>query len=355
MARGLHAGFLLGDFRITPARCELAGPDGIRSVHPRAMEVLLYLAEHAGALVARDTLREKVWGGAAVTEETLTRSIGELRHELGDSPDRPRYIQTVPRRGYRLIAPVTALEDAPRSPSASPAQRFLGELKRRKVFRVTAAYAVVAWLLLQIADVTLDALPVPEGSMTLLVILAAMGFPIAVVLAWALEITDQGVELDPVTASRWPRLAGLWRYLLGGMALAGIAGVTAYLVTRPPPIVDSRYPIAVLPFDDLTPAADNAFCDGLTEELTNYLAKIRELRVASRTSTTALKMLGLPIPDIAERLKVDYVLEGSCRSEEGALRVTAQLIKAAEDSTKRLLPSFLMMALSKTLVDFSVC
>ncbi len=180
--------------------------------------------------------------------------------------------------------------------------RFLGELHRRKVLRVAASYAIVAWLLLQVAEVTFEPLHVPDWVMTMVVLLAIIGFPLALVLAWAFDITPDGIEKD------------------GDDAAAETEAVSA-----PHPS------IAVLSFDDMSPEQDQEyFCDGIAEEILNRLVHIDKLGVAARTSSFRFKGQNVDIGAIARELNVSTILEGSVRKTGKRLRVTTQLINASD-------------------------
>ncbi|MEJ2160473.1 MAG: tetratricopeptide repeat protein [Chromatiales bacterium] len=180
--------------------------------------------------------------------------------------------------------------------------RFLGELHRRKVLRVAASYAIVAWLLLQVAEVTFEPLHVPDWVMTMVVLLAIIGFPRALVLAWAFDLTPDGIEKD------------------GEDAAADTEAVSA-----PHPS------IAVLSFDDMSPEQDQEyFCDGIAEEILNRLVRIDKLGVAARTSSFRIKGQNVDIGAIARELNVSTILEGSVRKTGNRLRVTTQLINASD-------------------------
>ncbi len=184
--------------------------------------------------------------------------------------------------------------------------KYFEELKRRKVVRVCIAYIVGAWLLLQIADATFEPLNLPAWSTTLVLWLLALGFPVALFLAWALEITPDGIRRTKKRQK--PRSA-------------------AHLGST-----DQQVPaIAVLPFADMSPEKDqDHFCEGMAEEIINALTKIRGVQVASRTSSFQFKDTALDIHSIGNQLNVDTVLEGSVRKDGDKLRVTAQLINVAD-------------------------
>ena len=188
---------------------------------------------------------------------------------------------------------------------------FMEELKRRKVIRVGVAYLVAAWLLLQVADVLLDPFKVPQWLLPALIVLVALGFPFALIMAWAFQITPGGVQRDVGNNSAdEPSLR---------------------------PQVDSPAPdklsIAVLPFADISPGCDNEhFTDGLTEELLNALRRIPDLRVASRTSCFAFKSKDADVAEVAEKLRVRHLVEGSVRKSGDKLRVAVQLIETSSDT-----------------------
>ncbi len=188
---------------------------------------------------------------------------------------------------------------------------FFAELKRRHVFKVAATYVVTGWIVAQAAEFLLENFTAPEWILQTLIIVLILGFPIAVVLAWAFELTPEGVQRDSADAEQpLPELSGLREGLN---------------VDIPGPS------IAVLPFADMSPDRDQEyFSDGLTEELLNLLAKVPGLHVASRTSAFSFKGKQEDIRDIAEKLRVRHVLEGSVRKAGDQLRITVQLIKAQD-------------------------
>ncbi len=222
-------------------------------------------------------------------------------------------------------------------------QRFFAELKRRRVFRIMAVYGVVAFGILQVADIAFPLLGLPEWTITLVLLLSLLGFPIAIVLAWAFEQTPDGLkrtvdapeheiaELATAPAGqRWPvgvaAAAGTALFLVGAwwMFDGPDGGATAGFDSAAP--VES---IAVLPFADMSPDGDQAyFGDGLAEELLDALAKVDGLIVAARTSSFRFRGEEVDIGEVAEQLGVQTVLEGSVRSGGGRVRITAQLVSA---------------------------
>ncbi len=184
---------------------------------------------------------------------------------------------------------------------------FIVELRRRKVIRVGLVYIVIAWVIMQVVDTTFEHLPLPNGSATLVIVLLLIGFPLALALAWAYEFTPGGLK----------------RELPGNDQLEA---EQAAIVHPDPPEAS----IAVLPFMDMSPDRDqDYFCDGVAEEILNTLTRVKDLHVASRTSSFRFKGQAMDIADIARKLRVKTILEGSVRKAQDRLRITAQLIDAA--------------------------
>lgn len=183
---------------------------------------------------------------------------------------------------------------------------FWDELGRRKVVQRALLYGLVAWIVLQAADIVIPALNIPEWGVSFVVVLLALGFPVAMVLAWMFETPREVLK-----GRRQPR--------------------------RPPRVRDddetaaAPRSIAVLPFVNMSDDRENEyFSDGMTEEILNALAKVEDLRVASRTSSFAFKGKVQDVLEIADELRVDAVVEGSVRKAENRVRVTAQLISAED-------------------------
>jgi len=216
-------------------------------------------------------------------------------------------------------------------------QRFFAELKRRSVFRVMAVYGVVGFVLLQVVDLAVPALLLPEWTYRLVALLLLVGFPIAIVLAWAFERTPGGVRLtQPAGDEELARIAAApaeRRWPIGLAALAGSAllAVGTWWVLAGETSAEGVYDsIAVLPFVNLTGDEEAEYLGaGIAEELRNALAGIEGLTVPSMTTATALK--DSTIGTIGRVLDVSLVLEGSVRGAGDRLRITAQLIDAADD------------------------
>jgi TolB-like protein len=228
------------------------------------------------------------------------------------------------------------------------------ELKRRKVFRVAVVYAATGFVVLQAADLTLPRLGVPDWGMSLIVVLLLAGFAVALVLAWVLELTPDGVRVtapSPAVAAGddapVPSLLGRRTLVATAILVAVGIGLGAGLFlgtspTPPPPALEAEAgaasspaaadrSIAVLPFDDLSPARDQEwFSDGLTEEILNSLARLGEIRVSARNSSFQFKNRAVDVREVGRQLGVANVLEGSVRRAGDQLRITAQLIRAED-------------------------
>ena len=216
---------------------------------------------------------------------------------------------------------------------------FFHELKRRNVYKVAVAYAVVAWLLIQLASVLFPTFEAPPWVMKVFVALVAAGFVIAVVIAWAFEMTPEGLRRTEHISSDtklpyWSRRK--FAALIGGIALLA-AGLLVFQLVRPPAVskraTTNEKSIAVLPFASLSEDKANAyFADGIQDEILTRLAKIGDLKVISRTSTQQYQSNPGNIAEIAKQLGVAHILEGSVQKAGESVRVNVQLIKAETDS-----------------------
>ena len=251
------AAFQLGELTVDPRAGEARGPGGRERLDPKVMDVLVMLARHAGQVVLREDLLSRLWPNVVVTDEVLSRCIYELRRQLSQAGGSERYkemIETIPKRGYRLVGDVVPAPDLPfTSPPVRQTWRFPA---------LIAAVVAVALLL--------------------------------IVFGW--RATDTPAETHALPAV-------------------------------------SANSIAVLPFADMSEGHDQAyFSDGVAEEILNRLAQSGQLRVIARTSSFSLRGQSLDVAEIARKLNVTHVLEGSVRKAGDRIRVTAQLIAASDSS-----------------------
>jgi TolB-like protein/Tfp pilus assembly protein PilF len=208
-------------------------------------------------------------------------------------------------------------------------EQFIKELRSRSVIRALVAYAVVAWMLLQVADVTFDRLPLPDNAMTVLIGLVIAGFPITGILAWAYEITIKGIVRHKDLDARPPRLAFL-HYIAIVAAVTVVSGLGLYYVSQnywEP----SRHSIAVLPFINDSDREDTEyFSDGLTEEVRSIIVRLGEFRVVNLGTSLGLKDAVMDVASIASRLGAEVVLQGSVRRYQDKVSVTARLIDGGD-------------------------
>ncbi len=265
--------FLLGSWLVQPELNALVRDRETRQVTPKSMDLLVCLARREGRVVSKDEIHQELWPDTFVTDDALTRCIVELRRALGESARDPETIGTVSRRGYRVLVPVTWKPSIPRARAEAPAAA---------------------------------ATPVPPA--------AVEAPPTARPGSWRRGIVLAGAGL----------LAAL-------VALAGTRLVRGRLpAPAGPPVVRS---VAVLPLADLSgDPAQEYFADGMTEELIAELAHIEAWKVISRTSSMRYKRSTETLPEIARKLGVDAVVEGTVLRSGGRVRITAQLIRAATDT-----------------------
>jgi TolB-like protein/tetratricopeptide (TPR) repeat protein len=240
---------------------------------------------------------------------------------------------------------------------------FFAELKRRNVYKVAVAYAVVAWLVIQVASIVLPTFHAPEWTLQVIIALVVIGFPAALVCSWAFEITPEGIVRESGVEPGKSIRRGTGRKIVAMTVVLAIfaAALLAFQLLHPnahvavedgvpattkdqglalqsesstgaqPSIPEKS--IAVLPFDNLSRDPDNAyFCEGVQHEILTRLAKVADLKVISRTSTQHFKSAPENIPEIAKKLGVMHILEGSVQKASGQVRVNVQLINAMTDA-----------------------
>jgi TolB-like protein/DNA-binding winged helix-turn-helix (wHTH) protein len=267
----------VGEWRVDPSLDEISQGAHLVKLEPRTMRLLLCLAERAGEVVSIQQLLDHVWPEVVVTHDSVYQSVAALRRTLGDHSREPSYIANVPRRGYRLVAPVAPWPATPAAPPAAPvADAGSATAPATQPPRVARAGARLHWIRYALA--------------------------IALVVAIASAFT---IRLRPDRPAAW-------------------------LAQAPPSTAaPSDKSIAVLPFVDMSEQRDEEFfADGMAEEIIDRLASVPELRVPARTSSFYFKGQSKKITDIARELHVAHVLEGSVRKSGDRLRVTAELVRA---------------------------
>jgi TolB-like protein/Tfp pilus assembly protein PilF len=217
---------------------------------------------------------------------------------------------------------------------------FITEMKRRNVFRVAAIYVVVGWLLIQIGDVMFPALYLPEWTTTMLVAFLILGLPVALILAWAYEVTPDGVVRTadvPPGQSITPATGQKINFMIIGVLAIAVVFLLAKdrifdSTVVAPEITVSESSIAILPFKNLSASVENAefFANGLHDELLTLLSRLRDLKVISRTSVERVDP-ALGIPEIGKLLGVATILEGQVQRAGDRLRINVQLIDTVEE------------------------
>jgi serine/threonine-protein kinase len=219
---------------------------------------------------------------------------------------------------------------------------FIAEFKRRRVFRVLVAYGFVSFAVLQVIEPIMHGAHLGDWVLTVVLVALAVGFPVAVVLAWVFDLTEQGVTRTPSAAG--PGAISLSRgrlalLLIGVGLVAALPGTGWYLWRRAhdgpagAPAPGGPASIAVLPFADLSPQHDQEyFADGMAEEILDKLAKVKQLKVIGRTSSFSFKGKGEDLRTVGQKLGAGHVLEGSVRKEGSRVRITAQLIETTGGS-----------------------
>jgi TolB-like protein/Tfp pilus assembly protein PilF len=223
-------------------------------------------------------------------------------------------------------------------------KKFFAELKRRNVYKVAVAYAVVAWLTIQAASIFLPAFNAPQWAMQIVILILVVGFPIALTFSWAFEITPEGIKRESEVAADQSITRHTGRKIFAlTIVLAVVAtGLLIFQLVRSKNTVTPRQSeaatvssksIAVLPFDNLSGDPQNAyFSEGVQDEILTRLAKIAELKVISRTSTQRFKSAPNDLRQIAQQLGVANILEGSVQKANDQVRVNVQLINALTDA-----------------------
>jgi len=274
-----HQGFQLGDWSVYPDQGLLVGADSKSHLEPKVMEVLVYLAERQDEVVRRDDLINDVWHGSFVSDEVLSRAISLLRTQLGDNRVTPYYIQTISKVGYRLLMEVTSLVESESEPE-SKAKTILALLTPKKLNKkwfLTVAIALMA---------------------------------IALIVFW----TRPAIEIDPRSPAAFANISEWFDFLIEDKE--GATEITS---------------IAVLPFDNLSENNNSTFfSEGLTDELTMSLSKVKGLKVVARRSSYSFKNRTDDVPTIGRLLNADAIFEGTIRRNGEQLRINAQLCDVSD-------------------------
>ena len=276
----LRAGYRLGHWTVKPDQNRIDQGTNTVQLESKVMEVLCLLARHQGEVLSRASLIDEAWKGTYVTDEVLSRAISVLRKQLGDDRKNPEYIVTIPKRGYRLIKPVTPLPtiDTEAMTSVAPERTP----PRHKKWLIPAAGALAVLLLLTLGGIFRSPLPVPP--------------------------------LDPRSPTVFADLSDWFELIIRGD-------------TAPEAVTD----IAVLPFDDISEQPGNAFLsDGLTDELISSLGQLDGLKVVARSSSLGFRHRYEDVRTIGDILHVQAVVEGTVKRSGNRIRISAQLNSTAD-------------------------
>src|SRR6184192_3713918 len=215
---------------------------------------------------------------------------------------------------------------------------FFAELKRRNVYKVAIAYGVVAWLLIQVATQVFPFFEIPNWVVRLVVLVIIIGFPVALIIAWAFELTPEGLKRTETadaehSAGRSRKRTWIYVVIIAGAISIGLFFLGRYTSSKQNSGTElPGKSIAVLPFDNLSRDPDNAyFAEGVQDEILTRLAKVADLKVISRTSTQRFKSAPTDLREIAKQLGVTHILEGSVQKAGDSVRVNVQLINALTD------------------------
>jgi TolB-like protein/DNA-binding winged helix-turn-helix (wHTH) protein len=262
----------IGAWRVDPALDEISKDGNTVKLERRTMQLLLCLAEHAGQVVSVEQLLDRVWAGVVVTPDSVYHAVAALRRMLGDDTREPTYIANVPRRGYRLLAPVAPWVEAPKVPGeSSPSSTTQSTHAAVKVAKAGS-----------------------PGRWPVIVLAVALGVALAFVVLDKFWLSKPATTEHPASAATTPA---------------------------------TEKSIAVLPFVDMSEKKDQEyFADGMAEEIIDLLAKIPPIKVIGRTSSFQFKGKNEDLRTIGATLGVAYVLEGSVRRSADRVRVTAQLV-----------------------------
>lgn len=296
MQKAVRLLYEFGPFILDPGERLLRHGASRMELPPRAFDTLLVLVESSGRLLEKDTLMRTVWGDTVVEENNLSQVVYLLRKALRDGEDGSRYIETVPKRGYRFVAAVREVEAAETNGNGRD---------------VLASFSVPS------------SVPADRDSVVSSTAASSPSF-------------ESGATEAAVPTLHATRRSGWDRGLTRGLTIVAVVALLAAVGWRrglfgeagPGPIRS----VAVLPLQNLSNDADQEyFVDGMTDELITDLAQIRELKVVSKTSIMKYKGTRIPLPQIGRELGVDAVVEGSVLRSGDRVRITAQLIRAATD------------------------
>lgn len=346
----LHQGFHLGNVYVEPDLGVINREGKRYHLAPKAMEVLLFLSSTRGEVVSRENILQFAWGDKKASKANVTHVISEIRHALNDHKECPTFIQTIPRKGYRMLLPTLSKSGASiwgfaggqdlHSLSDRKWNFSLSVLKNSRLFNASAAYLVVSWVLLQVFSTILPIFDIPPWGGKVTALCLVVGFPIVIGFQWVKEI-----KLRKSFASKH---ANQRKYFYQQLAVDGIFVtlilliifyLSTHLITKIDresalqgvvvknkvsiasiDVIDNA--VAILPFTGLINQGEPQYiASGLQEELIMFLSLKPEFKVSSLRAITALES-DASIEQIKNRLGVRYIVEGKVRRTEQKLDIT---------------------------------
>ncbi|MEW5682267.1 MAG: tetratricopeptide repeat protein [Pseudomonadota bacterium] len=351
----LHQGFCLGDVKVLPAQGFVVVAGEHRHVSAKALELLLQLALQAQTIVSQQQLLSAVWGDADAAKVNLSHAVSELRHVLGDHKSCPVYIQTLPRRGYRLITAVTPLTNvSPQMPLIERRGRGNGVKQRSwlmslfrgsRLFSVSVAFLVSVWLFIQVMAITFPLMNISATGMKLTLLLIIIVFPAVLLVTWVSDLRERKKRLaqsdNPHKQQYWRRqlLIELGFLLLSFTAVALLAhsvkraidadtsdSTLVAKLTDTSPIPNA---VAVLPFQ-VAPGSniEDYLLAGIRQELLYSLSQLNRFPVLADRAMLA-DISTLDYQQLAAQLRVEYLLEGRLSADNSQLQLEVSVIEAA--------------------------
>lgn len=343
----LHDGFMLDDVEVFPHQQSIVRNGQHFTVSRKAIEVLMLLASYPGEVLTREQLCHFVWGKERNDKGKLTHSISELRHALHDDKALPKFIQTLPRRGYRLLQPVSPLSDhlgqwphhdAQDASHPNPVKRAFAQWRRRRIFKAAVTYTLVAWILMQVVSVTLPILDANGWHDKLILLLLIAFFPFVLLYAWWAEFRVKSMyakQADTLidTAEIKRRAFIDLSYIA---IVAAFCATFCYYLAQQLSTSDNDIPtplarvetlpnaIAILPYQQINLLSHEHFAQLLQSELISFLSQYAEVTLPSRRTLSSLPS-DASLELIRQRTRASYVLEGSVTRVADQLKIQSTL------------------------------
>lgn len=351
----MHDGFCIGDVIVEPDLGIIIRDSERYHLAPKAMEILLFLASKNCETVSRDDILEFGWGDSKVSKTNITHIISEIRHALADHKECPRFIQTIPRKGYRMMLPTTRKPDvglfgftpteSPHHPASKNYKLSISLLKSSRLFRASAAYVVVSWVLLQVFALVFPIFNAPDWSMKFSTLVLIIGFPIVISYQWLKEFKEKRLlarkgGADNLFVKRQLAVDSIFVvavlcliYYLSTHLITNIEQAESFPESK---ITEKRQlipdatlvenAIAVLAFESKLSNGESAYMiSGLQDEIVAVLTQNPEFQVASIRATNALEAKA-NISEIKSRLGVKFIIEGKAKINNDKLVINSTLI-----------------------------